>query len=576
MSAELEWVPSAIVGDHDLAAKEKGPIDLDIVRTAVKVTTLGGIPEMVSRWRLEDRESSGKKAGPQPWLPPAAIATLSLILTLVNRPPQVSEMRDILLDRFTPQAWDLLNVPPPDGASRVAVYYRIRNSREIVKNLINPEPGSLYTIMTKEEVAEMQAARDEGDCGMRRQRGLDWANAILHGTAQLLPDHVFPEYGGSLAIDATKVEAPASRGTSERRQNASAEPEAGWYKRDGDHDGSSTSRAKTRHCRIKSELVWGREVTTAVSLGTKPTGAPEVPHIVMSMSLDVPGKRLAENALTVVDAVLKAGHRAGMLVTDRAYMPHCKAEDLQLPLRRRGYRLVMDYDNSEHMLGVQAGRDGAILVEGTWYCPSMPDGLQTATLDYMMREKDDPLRITSDEYKRRVAQRVNYRLRRKELPDDGYTRRMCPAAGPSATAVCPLQEQHPAARKKTGLTLIRSANLLDPAPKVCTNQSTLTFSPTLGAKYEQEFAYKGEEWQAHYTYGRQTVESVNDSLKDGDSTIDSTTHRPARGWASQLMALAPMIAATNVRKIIDWLETGPREPAKRRRRRDTHGEDLAA
>ncbi|WP_179444716.1 hypothetical protein [Naumannella cuiyingiana] len=49
------------------------------------------------------------------------------------------------------------------------------------------------------------------------------------------------------------------------------------------------------------------------------------------------------------------------------------------------------------------------------------------------------------------------------------------------------------------------------------------------------------------------------------NTVDNVR---ARRSASQLIALAPMIAATNVRKIIAWLETGTPEPVRRKRRRD--------
>jgi len=152
----------------------------------------------------------------------------------------------------------------------------------------------------------------------------------------------------------------------------------------------------------------------------------------------------------------------------------------------------MDYMGTEQMLGIQAAHEGALLIEGTWYCPSMPKMLQTATFDHQLRAKDDPERLTDEEYAQRIAQRDRYRLRNKEHPDaDGYTRKMCPAAGPSATVACPLQIQHPKAAGKTGLTPILKVNLIHPAPKVCSNQSTLTFPPTAGAKYEQALPVDG-------------------------------------------------------------------------------------
>lgn len=51
----------------------------------------------------------------------------------------------------------------------------------------------------------------------------------------------------------------------------------------------------------------------------------------------------------------------------------------QLPVRALGYKPVYDYRVDQ--LGKQAGTEGAIMVEGTWYCPSMPQDLIDATED---------------------------------------------------------------------------------------------------------------------------------------------------------------------------------------------------
>lgn len=117
---------------------------------------------------------------------------------------------------------------------------------------------------------------------------------------------------------------------------------------------------------------------------------------------------------------------------------------------------------------------------------------------------------------------------------------------------------------------------MSPAPKVCTNQSTLTFPPAVGAKYEQAYPYKSKTWQAHFTHGRQAVESVNRSVKHGMfQTIKDPDKRPRRGWIAQFLAVTLMVAATNVRKIVAWFkdradQTGPTpvSPRRRARRRD--------
>lgn len=103
----------------------------------------------------------------------------------------------------------------------------------------------------------------------------------------------------------------------------------------------------------------------------------------------------------------------------------------------------------------------------------------------------------------------------------------------------------------------------------------MTFPPSVGAKYEQTYAYRSEAWQQHYTTGRQSVESGNKSLKDGRFIpVDDPELRPRRGFIAQLFSLAVMIAATNVRKIITWLQEQvgvsniAAAPIKRQRRRE--------
>ena len=48
-------------------------------------------------------------------------------------------------------------------------------------------------------------------------------------------------------------------------------------------------------------------------------------------------------------------------------------------MRALGYSLVMDYKVTE--LGRQANSQGAVMVDGAFYCPAMPEELVTASCD---------------------------------------------------------------------------------------------------------------------------------------------------------------------------------------------------
>lgn len=124
----------------------------------------------------------------------------------------------------------------------------------------------------------------------------------------------------------------------------------------GDHNGEATSRAATKYQRRSSVLLWAQELHTAVSYGDN------VPGMILSATLDVPGDQLAKSALGCVAAVLSYSVPPRLFVSDRAYLPGRKPKDLALPLRKRGYSLVFD-DNRTRAAPAINTRRGTDTVE---------------------------------------------------------------------------------------------------------------------------------------------------------------------------------------------------------------------
>ncbi|WP_328425876.1 hypothetical protein [Streptomyces sp. NBC_00443] len=186
-----------------------------------------------------------------------------------------------------------------------------------------------------------------------------------------------------------------------------------------------------------------------------------------------------------------------------------------------GHKPVYDYRADQ--LGKQAGTHAAILVEGRWYCPSMPEPLIKATID------PHADRIDRETWIKLIAARRGYRIMPKENADaDGYQRMMSPAE--ASKAQCPIKP-HTMGR---GIHL----PLIDPEPsptgplKVC-RQRTITVGPEAGAK----------QWQA-LDYGSRRI----------------------RGIAAQTILLAFQLAHANRRKIKKWLDTlslGGERPRRR-------------
>ncbi|WP_416874169.1 hypothetical protein [Kitasatospora sp. SC0581] len=61
-------------------------------------------------------------------------------------------------------------------------------------------------------------------------------------------------------------------------------------------------------------------------------------------------------------------------------------ETFHIPLLDLGYRPIWDYRRDQ--LGIQGSHAGALLVDGTWYCPNIPAPLITATADLLNKKID--------------------------------------------------------------------------------------------------------------------------------------------------------------------------------------------
>jgi hypothetical protein len=82
-----------------------------------------------------------------------------------------------------------------------------------------------------------------------------------------------------------------------------------------------------------------------------------------------PGEDSGGTGARVLASVAARGHKTGWLGFDRA-CTQALPERFHLPARALGYQPVMDYKPGH--LGIQANTSGALLVEGTWYCPPCP------------------------------------------------------------------------------------------------------------------------------------------------------------------------------------------------------------
>jgi hypothetical protein len=201
----------------------------------------------------------------------------------------------------------------------------------------------------------------------------------------------------------------------------------------------------------------------------------------------------------------------------------------------------MDYKETE--LGRQANSAGAVMVDGTFYCPSLPEDLVSASADLRKGTIDAATHAS------RIEARKSWRLVRKEGPDaDGYERFACPGQGEYPHLNCPLR---PASANRA-LGQIPVLNPPAEPPKVCT-QTAVTIAPDIGARHRQDLAFGSPEHARVYATYRNTIEGTNGYVKDAaHEALGQPGRRRVRGIAAQSLFVGLLLMAANFRKIVAY------------------------
>jgi len=455
-----------------------------------------------------------------------------LVLAMDDRPLLLSSVTDVLHRRLSERARTRLSITGTitDRRGFLARYRCVRYCFHAICSVVDPSPLPKNRCLADDELAETSKEMTAAEIDAARGRLESLVNALIEASVSVLTDEERSAHDGAVGLDATPVPL-FSRGASKRTGRCASDPDGAWYVRGGDHrDADDPSTGKTR-----TRIAWALEATI-VTMAPRP-GVATHPNLAIGLALTRPGEDPGGTAARVLASVAARGHRAGHLGADRAYTA-ALPERFHLPVAAMGYQVVMDYRVDQ--LGIQANSGGAVLVEGHWYCPSMPEPLVSATADLRAGTID---RVT---YQARIAARADYRLKKKDGPDaDGYERRSCPALGDHPRLMCPLRESSLSPRDG------RTKVLNPPAepPKVC-DQTAITIAPDVGVRHRQTLVFGTDEWARRYATLRNTIEGLNGFLKDpAHEALAQPGRRRVRGIAAQSIFCALLVVAANLRKI---------------------------
>jgi hypothetical protein len=471
---------------------------------------------------------------PRP-LPVRAVLTALLCLALEDRPLFLTEVTRLLFCQLPPASRRLLGVPGTATTGRAFqnAYRRVRYCFHAIVSTADPSALPKNRRLTEDELKARTKPVTPDQATAARDRLEALVNALLEASVSVLTEDERAASDGGTALDATPVPL-FSRGPSKRAGLCASDPDGGWYVREGDHRDREDDKGKPLR-----KICWALEATIAVT--ARPPGAPPAPpNLATGMALARPGEDPGGTGARVLASAASRGHGTGWLGYDRAYTAALPGR-FHLPARALGYRPVMDYRADQ--LGIQANTGGAILVEGTWYCPALPEPLITATAGLR-----DHL-ITHELYDQQIAARACYQLKRKDGPDaDGYQRVSCPATGGHPRMMCPLRRSSLTPRDG------RPKVLQPPQepPKIC-RQTAITIAPDVGARYRQDLPYGSPAWHACYATLRNTIEGLNGLVKDpAHEALAAPARRRVRGIAAQSLFTALLLMAANIRKIRAW------------------------
>ena len=357
----------------------------------------------------------------------------------------------------------------------------------------------------------------------------------------------FKDASTSLAVDWSDLESfsrPPPRGTS-----GCADPEASWGHRKDNLTGD------------QDQLFYGYYLSGAVMVPDE--HGPPVPELARRMTASSCRHDPVPAFTPVLTAMPEKGIPLGDVLSDSGYS-HRVPQNWAAPLRQAGAQLVQDLH--PHDRGPKGTHQGAVIANGSLYCPQTPRTLLELV---PLSRAATPEQAAAHDTK--TGEAARYKLGRLTIDDaDGYHRVACPAA--AAKVRCPLQPP--------SMTLDRDRpEILQPPedPQACCTQQTITVPPGVGAKTAQKHDYPSAAWRRSYAR-RSGAERGFATAKDPASNNISRGWCRLMGLTSLMLFTTALLVVRNQRILTAWntrQEENQRRAAKgmpprtRKRRRKT-------
>ena len=588
---------------------EKSQVHISQIQVPLTIVDTSGALDLIQQWRAEDKAQKEAKLGYAPHaggrpsiITDRAAIALMLAIGVEANPLLVSRATELVTERITEKAWEALKLPTNEFKKRFTKrevrmwYHRIWRAIGRVLDVVDPYPEtSYYKRMEKSEYAQIVATRDPALIEKRQARAHILMNKLVWASVEHFGEDRLADWKGDLTIDGTPMKI-TRYGRSDRSTREPSDPDTGWHVREKEDNhagpaslpgnGAFSHDEKKSHKRF--QYTWAHELTLSAMWGGG-FGQGKYPSLVTGVAFDKPSSRVAENGLRSIDHLIdNPVIPRGTVVTDRAYYPNAKPEKWGIPLREAGYKLLGDFKTGENAgyYGVQGTEGGAVLIDGSWFCPSILKNEEFVNAR-QLRDKGRDLKakdgITQERFEEIVEKRAPLALKIKDISKTtGNVRLECPAKGICPSVSCKIAKKIPSKRKdvrksKKPLFPVLSSTVPKGPDrgKIC-EQGSITVplwsekktggdkrsvrgcadSPVeTYARFEQFGPlYGSQEWKKTFGFARNVIETRNAILKGDDGMrLGSTKARLMRGWIKKFFLAAVGVTAMNLRLIQSWI-----------------------
>ncbi|MEJ6555087.1 hypothetical protein PQI51_08675 [Microbacterium esteraromaticum] len=456
------------------------PIPTATLEEALALVDASGVVEFFTGWAKEDGRSTRRAT-----LISRQVLAVWIALGLSQRELTVGNAASVLCEHLTPARRRALDLP--DGFSSLVPEQVASTVERVTRRLMDAVDAypsySRGRRLTKNEWERLVQERAEHSAELEERRGrfVVFANRLLR--AQFTAAGV-ADLGASVSVVVDSCFRTAGArdlsrhrlGALESEGRVSAEPDAGFAVHGGTADGWGQAR-------------YGWEDELAVLIPNDPDQRRSVPNIAIGINPHRPGVGFAAAASEMLQNIAASSAGLDHVVVGRAYMATPPAP-FRTSLADLGVKLVADYPQTR--LGVQRKSTTGLLVDGTWYAPTLPAHLQTAGLNLAR-----PVPATTGVKKREASQELT-----EQLDARAEFARLHPHA-PGASSTEP-DEQH--------------------------------------------YPYRSEQWSKVYSMGRQAFESYAASLR----RVRKNTRGGMRGATAQAFLSVLTVMGTNARIIEDF------------------------